>query len=48
MKAKDKSEEDEEERDMYEELLTHAELQGNLNKINRLFALLLFNYLPTY
>uniref|UniRef100_H2Z716 Ras GTPase-activating-like protein IQGAP1 n=1 Tax=Ciona savignyi TaxID=51511 RepID=H2Z716_CIOSA len=32
--AKNKSETTEEERDMYEELLTHAELQGNITKIN--------------
>ncbi|KFQ97542.1 Ras GTPase-activating-like IQGAP2, partial [Nipponia nippon] len=29
----------EEERDVYEELLTQAEIQGNINKINRLIAL---------
>ena len=33
------------ERDMYEELLTHAELQGNINKINCKFRIDLFSYI---
>ena len=38
-KAKDKEDINDADRDMYEELLTHAELQGNLNNVNcKLFS----------
>lgn len=37
--AKNRTESSERERDVYEELLTQAEIQGNINKVNLLAAL---------